>query len=236
MAEKAASPRLTCPQCGETVLPEDKFCFHCGRRLKVRQTPSVQESKPRHFPQWPLALVGILALVLAGYVVHHESSTLARLPKRVASPNPISVPKRAPHAKVPPSLHPVVTTTTTYPGSMPSSASWTPEVESYQNVQFEVRLPAAMHNALGASAGSWSWGTTNGLDRVTLSVVSAKPSSATVNLGPNTYGTSITQTASTASQNLFVTWAPHKWLEVSMTVPKGHVNWLGGIATSVRIS
>jgi hypothetical protein len=197
---------------------------------------SAQDPKSRHFPQWPLAVVGIMALVVAGYEVHHVSNALSRLPASVASPKPTSGNKSPSAAKTPSALHPVVTTTTTYPGSMPSSAGWTPEVESYQNVQFEVRLPISMHTALGSSAGSWTWGTPHSLDRVTLSVVSAKPATATVHLGSNTYGTPIAQTASTASQNLFVTWAAQKWLEVSMTVPKSHVNWLGGIATSVRIS
>lgn len=231
----AASVRLSCPRCHETILPEDKYCFHCGRRLQPSAATAPAEPSPRprtRFPQWPLAVIGAAAVVFAVYEVHHQSHVIAVLQSRGQSRIP-----RTHDAKLR-RLHPVVTTTTTYPANLPSSASWTPEVETYQNVQFGLRVPVGMNTPLQTSATSnrWVWGQPQTPDQVVLAVVSGKPADASVPLGANTYGTAIRRTGSVASQSLYIRWSSRQWVAVSMTVPASHIGWLGAIATSVRVS
>lgn len=234
MPQTPMSHRLTCPRCGETILAEDKFCFHCGRRLATppdQSEPLPPEApKPtRRFTQWPLALAGVAVLVLAGFEVHHQSQIIAKL--RVAD----RAANSSPHRSNKP-LKPVVSTTTTYPSNLPSSASWTPEVETYHNVQFGVRVPVAMNKAVSASSNQWTWGQPNTPYQVVLAVVVAKPASANVPLGAKTYGTPMKRNSTTASQDLYINWTTGKWVEVSMTVPASHWNWLGSIAKSVQVS
>lgn len=226
--EKSAQSHLRCPNCQETVLAEDVFCFHCGRRLKSSSKDSAAPSRAVRFPQWPLAILGVAALILAGYVVRHEQSTLSA----VQSAPP------AHHARttVPKVLHPVVTTRTTYPASVPSSAHWIPEVATYRNVQFSLRVPKSMDQPLTTGTTSWSWGALNTADRVVVEVVSGKPAAASVSLGAQTWGTPIVHLGNSASQDLYIQWASHQWVAVLMRVPGQDTPWLGSIAESVRVS
>lgn len=234
MAETPAqSLRLTCPRCGETILSEDKYCFHCGRRLQSAVDAGNNPPRSRfRFPQWPLALVGIVAIAFAAYEVHHQSQVMAHLQSTGAGSSAVNRTGRRAVA-----LHPVVTTTTTYPANLPSSASWTSEVETYRNVQFGLRVPVGMNTLLPSSSGSqWAWGEPNTPYKVVLSVVPARPAGATVALGPKTFGTAITRSGAVASQSLYINWAAHTWVQVSMAVPASHIYWLGSIAESVRVS
>lgn len=227
---------MTCPACSETVLPEDMFCFHCGRRLQPKKStagPKPSGSKRLRFSQWPLAVVGAVALLAAGYEIHHQSAIIAHLEK--GSPSAGAGLKSGQKKKV--VLHPVVTTAKTiYPSNLPSTANWTPEVETYDNVQFGLSLPKAMSLPLNSSTTQWSWGKANSPYHVTLSVASGKTSGATVNLGPNTWGTAITHQNGVESQDLFIQWASQKWVEVAISVPAAHHDWLASIAQSVRVS
>ncbi len=231
MGEKQVKHSLSCPGCGETVLAEDKFCFHCGRRLKSAVPPHPSEPKVsrRHFPQWPLAVAGAMAVVLAVYVIHRENSGTSATVRATQTPK-----IHAKHQRT--NLKPVVSTTTTYPPNLPSSAHWTPEVETYQNVQLSLRVPTSMAVNLGSSATRWVWGKPNTPYRVVMQVVSQKPSQASQSLGPQTFGTSITNSGGTATQSLYISWANHQWVEVQMVVPSSNSNWLGAIAESVRVS
>lgn len=237
MPGREAQRRLSCPQCGETVLSDDKFCFHCGKRLKDKDGASDLASdsgQSRRYPQWPLAIIGLVALVFAGIIVARQSHTIARL-KVAGSAHTHPPTKATPGKHI--VLHPVVTnTTTTYPGNLPSSAGWTPEVVTYHSVQIGLRLPSALTTSLGHSKTSWSWGHPSSPYQVMLNVVGGRASTASVALGPNTYGTPISQANGVSTQQLYVNWAPHQWVEVSMAVPKADANWLGSIAESVRIS
>lgn len=239
MPETRMSQRLNCPRCGETILPDDKFCFHCGLRLARTQPPAPEPAGSfaarQRFPQWPLAVVGLLSLVLAGYIVHRQSALIARLTRST----PAQVSKTVPHVHRTASnsvvLHPVVTTTI-YPANLPPVQGWTAVAETYQNVQFGLRLPLALKSALNASPTAWTWGSPGTPYQVALDVVTGKPSSASTSLGPNTWGTPIRKTSTTASQALYINWAAHKWVEVSMVVPVSHIGWLASIASSVRVS
>ena len=230
MSETSASRRLNCPKCGEMVLSEDKFCFHCGRRL-TPQVAAATRKKPG-WRWWPLGILGALLLMALGYWVHRQSLVIARLKGEVSRLD-ASVKSRRPLSN---DLHPVVTTTTSYPGNMPSSANWSVEIKTYANVTFSIRVPNSMDQALTTPRGSWEWGDPNTPYQVGLAVTAAKPIRASVALGANTYGTVITRSGDAASQQLYVNWAPSHWVEVSMTVPTSHINWLEAIATSVRIS
>lgn len=230
MSGTSAPRKLSCPRCGETILTEDRFCFHCGVRLGPSAAEPVPGSRPKkRFPQWPLAIIGALALILAAYVVHQRSRVIAGL-KPPSSRAHVSHPA---HGTL--TLHPVVSTTTTYPSNT-SSRNWTEVVEKYQKVDFGVRLPNALNTSLSASKTEWVWGKPGTPYRIILGVVPGKPPSASINLGPKTYGTNIAKNSSTATQSLYINWAPGKWVEVFMTVPANQVSWLGGIAQSVRIS
>ena len=239
MPEKSASRRLNCPSCSETVLPEDTFCFHCGRRLKPKaaggvSAPNDVRPKRRRFTQWPLAVMGAIALLAAGYEVHHQSAIIANLRATQSGHRQHFGDSGKKHGPV---LHPVVTSTQTiYPANLPSPLSWTPEVETYRNVQFGLRVPKNLSASMGSSATQWTWGQANTPYRIVLSVVSAKTPAASVVLGPNTWGTPISRSSAAVSQDLFINWAGAKWVEVSMTVPASHVAWLQAIAKSVRVS
>lgn len=232
MPETSVPRRLTCPRCGETILSEDKFCFHCGRRLGEKPSGTTAEIHPNRFAQWTLVAIGVVALVLAGYEVHHQSRVIAALQSRPASRGRSGSAGKTGSL----TLHPVVSTTTTYPTNLPSSAGWTSEVETYQRVQFGLRLPTGMNDVLSTSSTEWIWGKANTPYRVVLEVVANKPASASQTLGAQTYGTSIVKGSATASQALYINWASGKWVEVLMAVPVHHVNWLGSIAKSVQIS
>ncbi|NMP22100.1 zinc ribbon domain-containing protein [Sulfobacillus harzensis] len=227
MGERQARPHLSCPNCGETVLPDDVFCFHCGRRLKAAQ--SSPRPVPRHIGLWALALVGVLALVGAGYVIHHQQQALQAALQHQNSP-------KAKHRSGRVVLHPVVTTTTSYPANLPSSAHWTVEVETYHNVQLSLRLPTSLAHLKKSTSSQWVWGDPSFPYQVTLGVASSKPGAASVSLGTNTWGTPIAKSGSTAQQDLYIKWAPGNWAEVLMTVPSKDEGWLGAIAESVRVS
>jgi hypothetical protein len=192
----------------------------------------VPRSRTR-FPQWPLAIIGAAAIAFAIYEIQHQSHVIAQL-QSSGGQSGVSKTHGAKHLH----LYPVVTTTTIYPPNVPSSASWTQEVESYQNVQFGLRVPVGMNTALKSSpaASRWSWGEPRTPYAVILAVVAAKPSDANVHLGANTFGTAISRKLAVASQSLYIHWSAHEWMEVSMTVPASHIAWLRVIATSVRIS
>ncbi len=231
MSGTSAPRKLSCPRCGETILAEDKFCFHCGVRLGAIAKASVQGSPPKkRFPQWPLAIIGAMALVLAAYVVHQRSRVIAGL-KPPSSSAHVS---HSGHGTL--TLHPVVSTTTTYPSNSSSSRNWTEVVEKYQKVHFALRLPNDMNTSLSASKTEWVWGKSGTPYRIILGVVSGKPPSASTNLGPKTYGTNIVKHSSTATQSLYINWSAGKWVEVFMTVPANKVSWLEAIAQSVRVS
>lgn len=227
MGERTVKPRLTCPNCGETVLAEDVFCFHCGRRLKAAQS-GPPNAVSRRFRQWPLAVAGVLAFIAAGYVIHHQQQQLTDVTHTSVRGHHLKKTRVV--------LHPVVSTTTSYPSNLPSSAHWTVEVERYHTVQVSLRLPTSLAHLEKSSSTAWTWGATSTPDRVTLGIVGAKPGNASVSLGPNTWGTPIQNNATTASQNLYVEWTPGHWAEVLMTVPAQDEGWLGSIAESVRIS
>ena len=227
MPESSASRRFDCPKCGQMVLSEDKFCFHCGRRLQPKDQ-AVAARKPRA-AWWPAGILAALILVAAGYEIHHQSVVIAGLKSR------FGVSLKSHHLQSG-SLHPVVTTTTSYPPDMPSSANWSSEVKTYAKVQFGIRVPNGMDQALHASSSRWAWGEPHSPYEVSLSVVGAKSAAASTVLGSNTYGTPISRGQGTASQQLYVNWASHEWLLVSMTVPANHEDWLEAIATSVQIS
>ncbi|MCY0878968.1 MAG: zinc ribbon domain-containing protein [Firmicutes bacterium] len=240
MPEKQRAQHLKCPQCGETVLPDDKFCFHCGRRLKYSAEET--EGPERRVPEWPLAILGGMAMVGALYIIHHQTHLLGQLrthlkPRPVAAAHAHQVRSRGrAQPPVPIALHPVVTTTTTYPQHVPSSASWTLVQETYRNVRITLRVPHNMSATLSATPAAWIWGQPHTPYRVSVTVVSARPADATEALGTGVYGTAIQRTPSEAVQSLFIRWASNAWLDVSMAVPNAHVNWLAAIAESVRIS
>ncbi|NMP22063.1 zinc ribbon domain-containing protein [Sulfobacillus harzensis] len=263
-----AQSQLSCPQCGETILPEDRFCFRCGGRLPMHKFLIIKQRLRRFgLSQWPVAIVGVAALVAAAYVVYHQSQVIAEtryLDARqgnIASYHAHAVRQargKPSHAAGSPLLHPIViTTTTTYPkpvrsASTPHSSTagpvsqparsptsgehWVTENERYQNVQFSLEVPSVMNTSLAASSTSWTWGSRNTPYHVTVSVVSGKPGSASMRLGAHTYGTPISRSSRVASQQLFITWARGKWVEVAMTVPSKNINWLAAVAESVRVS
>jgi hypothetical protein len=230
---------VKCPQCGETVLPEDKFCFHCGRRLKAHVAERDEEGAGRHIAEWPLAILGAIVIVGAAYTIHRQTHLLGQLrsqPRQHVLPNHRGVAQQRLHPTGPLVLHPVVTTTTTYPRNIPSSASWTLVAETYHNVQITLRLPNSMTTPLSVARTAWVWGAARTPYRVSVAVVATRPPTATQVLGNGVYGTVIQRTSATAMQSLFIRWAGHAWLDVSMTVPGAHANWLASIAESVRIS
>ncbi len=228
MSDISASKRLNCPRCGEIVSSEDKFCFHCGRRLPPK--PEVVSRPPSRRGWWLLGILAVLVFLAGGYQMYHQSRVIASLNRQVRRLNASLKSYQSGQ------FHPVVTTTTSYPTGVSSSADWTPELEAYANVQFGLRVPNGMNQTLHASPSDWIWGEPHSPYQVALSVVGVKPAAASVVLGANTYGTTISRMAGTASQQLYVNWAPHKWVEVSMAVPASHTNWLEAIATSVQIS
>lgn len=239
MGEKKIQTAMSCPKCGKTILPEDKFCFHCGRRLTnspATHGPGNQNARPvrRRFSQWPLAIFGAGALILAAVVVAHGSHVIAQLGAS-SKPSPARLHHSIKH-KSSTVLHSAVTTTTTYPSNLPSSGSWTPEVETYNGAQITLRLPAAMSHAESSGATKWVWGAVGSPYQVTLAVVTGRSSSATIPLGPNTFGTAIIHAGGVTSQSLYVKWSNNDWIAVQMQVPNSHRGWLGSIAESVRIS
>ncbi len=230
---KQAKAALSCPKCGETILPDDKFCFHCGRRLLPKDgTPTDLKDTAarvrRPVAQWVLAFLAVGLLAGTGFIVHRQSVIIHRLEAQSRT-------GRSQNPNAPP-IHPVVTTTTTYPPNLPSSAKWVPEVESYQKVQISLRVPASLSTSLLASAKAWRWGQHGTPFGVGLDVVSQKPASASVNLGPQTFGTSIQKTGTSAEQAMYITWDHHQWVEVQMTVPINHIDWLYAIAKTVGVS
>ena len=232
---RQAKAPLSCPKCGETILPDDKFCFHCGRRLLPKDSAATgledtAVRPPRSTAQWALAAVGVALLAGTGYVVHRQSVIIHRLEAQTHSTTGHL------HNGKTPVLHPVVTTTTTYPPNLPSSAKWVPEVESYQKVQISLRLPSTLSTPLSSSATAWTWGRRGTGYGVNMDVVSQKPADASVNLGPQTFGTPIQKTSTSAEQALYITWDHHQWVEVKMTVPLSHIDWIGAIAKSVGVS
>lgn len=243
--------RLACSHCGETVLLDDKFCFHCGTRL-----PSHPFLAMRHrlvqigLSQWPLAIIGTAALLGSAYIVRHQSLVVAEaLHNRPHLHGRSSPVVRAPlvHAVI-------VETTTTRPGNAHTSAtphsakpahqplnastsgSWVTEHASYQNIQVSLRVPWGTNPSRTVSPSSWAWGERNTPYHATVSVVSKKPGAAKRKLGPQTYGTPITRSATLASQTLVINWSGEKWLEVAIAVPSHNINWLATIAESIRIS
>lgn len=226
MTGKPVSGNTVCPRCGEAVMPEDQFCYRCGRRLE--SAASSGSSKRWMTLGGQIAAAAVVLFVVAD-VAHQQIHWLSR----TSGPNG-SI-RTQTHKSLPP-LHPVLTTTTIYPPNWPTSAHLTPEVETYQNVTLSVAVPSTMATLLQTSANQWVWGIPHTGYRVVLGVVAGKSPAATVPLGPGTFGTPITNTASSASQSLYIEWAPNQWAEVLMTVPRSDSSWLEAIATHVRIS
>lgn len=249
---------LSCPQCGEAVLPSDKFCFRCGSRLPKHTWLALRYRLMRFgLSQLLLVLMGVAALLVAAYVVHRQSQVIAESVQRPrnhqqpAHEHPHRhIPAKPAHTAKNPILHPVVVTTTTTvsphsdapspnPGSKKPTVSpigaWATEQATYQNVQFSLKVPPGMTAPLATSSTAWTWGARNSPYQVTVSVVPDKSTSADVELGTHTYGTAIQESPSTASQQLFVNWTGHEWVEVAMAVPKKNVAWLAAIAESLRV-
>lgn len=255
--------QLNCPQCGESILPTDKFCFRCGQRLPAQTLLALKYRLGRFgLSQSILAAAAVAALLTAAYMVHHQSQVIAKAVHHHAA-HPRNQRSHQQHggrqadgkpshpAKTP-ILHPVVvTTSTTYPrparlsGSQPLppkqpggqlSGHWVTVQRTYQNVQFTLAVPPGMRSAPAASSSAWTWGDGATPYHVTVSVVPDKPASANVALGAQTYGTPIAQAPNAASQQLFINWARGQWVEVAMTVPHQDANWLAAIAESIRVS
>ncbi len=230
---RQAKAALSCPKCGETILPDDKFCFHCGRRLLPKDTAPTSaphDTTVRRMPlaQWLLAVAGAALVIGTGVVVYRQSALIHRLETQQAGGGSTNGRTTA--------IHPVVTTTTTYPPNLPSSAKWVPEVESYQKVQISLRLPANLSTPLSSSATAWRWGERGTSFGVSMDVVSQKPADASVSLGPQTFGTPIQKSGTSAGQAMYITWGHHQWVEVQMTVPISHMDWIYAIAKTVGVS
>ena len=257
-------PRVpwNCPQCGETILPRDRYCFRCGSRLPARRFLLIKQQLSQiSLSQWFLGIAGLAVLLAAGNIVHHQSQVMANALQhpghatnhRLVSPGAAVHPNPKPSRPArTPILHPVVTTRTTYPrparpsaspqlprakpAAAPSPGSWVMEQATYHSVQFHLAVPFGPSPTMTASPTAWTWGETHTPYHVTVSVVPGKPSSAAVTLGAKTCGTPIRHSARVASQQLYINWDRGQWVEVAMTVPRQHSNWLAAIAESVRVS
>ncbi len=255
--------QFNCPQCGESLLPTDRFCFHCGRRLPAHKMLALAYRLARFgLPQSILAVAAVASLLAAAYLVHRQSQVIARalhhqpahLRNKPTKPHAVPQAGGKPlHPAKVPILHPVVVTTSTTsprparssgrtqppPPKQPGgqrSGNWVTEQRSYQQAQFSLAVPSTMRAVLAASPRSWTWGDRGTPYHVTVAVVPARPPFASVTLGAETYGTAITQTANAASQQLFINWAGGQWVEVAMTVPRQDANWLAAMAESIRVS
>lgn len=234
-----------CPQCGQNVLPDDQFCFHCGANLapQPRVGPSPRLRKKR--PWWLYGLAGLVVVGLGSLIFrgHTSQKSAATPPKNLSAAS-----SRHHHSHQHPSTAPSTSTPASVsPGPTPSSTSsnnpgsgWITQTVPYNGGTVSLQLPSALSHVESQGGGQWVYGPSSGTSgtagSVTLEIVGQKSSSATQSLGPGTYGTAITNQGSLVSQTLYVQWPQHGWVRVAMSVPGSQESWIRTIAQSVQIT
>ena len=118
-------------------------------------------------------------------------------------------------------------------------SGWSAEAVQYQGTSINVTIPKTLtETRRRLSSTQWQWANAgNNAYRVVLQALppSSSPPTGTSALGPGAYGTPIVRHGAMAEQTLYVDWAGHAWVAVTMKVPSSHINWLATIAQSVHV-
>ena len=177
---------------------------------------------------------------------NNPGSTANKRPESGSTPS--SVPKSHPHPKAPvkPKVHAKHSgaPSTKKPKGLSTpptiQSGWSSQSVSYQGATINLTLPKSLTESISkVSSAEWRFANTgNSAYNVTVTALapSSSPPAGTNSLGPDAYGTPISDQGKTATQTLYVDWAGHAWVKVSMVVPVQDSSWLGSIAQSVRIS
>ena len=253
--QRIPADSVFCPDCGASLRPTRVSRQARGATVKEGQNLSAL---------WGLIGAGVLlgvVLVLThhgphskaalGGSGHPKSKTSSPAPRKSqsnASGSPPSTTKKK--TSTPPQTK---AKTTTKKSSKPPSAKkghhssapptilagWSTRSLHYQGATIGLTLPKSLtESATKVSSGEWEFANTgNRVYRVVVDALppSSNPPAGSSSLGPNAYGTPISQSGQVATQTLYIDWTGHAWIAVEMAVPASHSNWLGTIAQSVRI-
>lgn len=242
-----SNPSHLCSNCHEPLEPGSVFCTHCGTRaLKLRPRNNVAPTKRKRTIRkigFGLGLLAALAIAIWAIRAPGQSPTYsgASTPSSSASASPSASKSTSPSssstASSPSSSSTASSAAVTPSASNGGSQGWVHQSIAYQSSTISLEVPTSISHLSAASSSRWVWTTSSGSSSngITVEIVPNKTSGANQSLGPNTYGTPIVQTPSTASQTIDIHWSG-QWLAVKMVVPASHIDWLGKIARSVGIT
>ncbi|MCL5013759.1 MAG: zinc ribbon domain-containing protein [Firmicutes bacterium] len=262
MGQHTDSQTPLCPRCRQPARGGDRFCRHCGYDLKgsiakpgsPSQATTASPVKKR-IPRWPFVAAGVGVGVVAALVFGAHSQRMAttsalkpssrsgkNLPttQKTASSSPSHSVSPSPSPSSSPSASPSPSPSSS-PGSNPSPSTGPSLSGNFVNVSTSFRgatlglsLPQPLDHLESSSPGSWQWGSKKG--QVSLFVTAQRPADITQPLGPQTFGTAITQQGKVVSQSIYIHWTGHWWVGVAIQVPAKHESWLSRIAQSVHVS